>query len=67
MTDFALESATAEQLRREDERRAMREKIARRLAAPLKGNGKVEIQPQFDLGQTGQMDLFAPIMEGSEA
>lgn len=67
MTDFALESATAEQLRREDERRAMREKIARRLAAPLKGCGRVEIQPQFDLGQIGQQDLFEPIVEGSKA
>ena len=66
MTGFVLESATAEQLRREDERRVMREKIARRLAAPLKGSGKVEIQPQFDLGQTGQQDLFEPIVEGSE-
>lgn len=24
------------------------------------------VQPQFDLGQTGQMDLFAPIMEEAE-
>ena len=67
MIGFAFESVTAEQLRREDERRAMREKIARRLAAPLKGSGRIEIQPQFDLGQMGQMDLFAPIMERSES
>ena len=60
---FALENATPAELTAEQERQRQREEIARRIAKPLKGNGAVNVQPQFDLGQTGQMDLFAPIME----
>jgi len=60
---FALENATPSELTAEQERQRQREEIARRIVRPLKGNGAVNVQPQFDLGQTGQMDLFAPIME----
>lgn len=60
---FALESVTPAALSAEKERQRQREEIARRIAQPLKGSGRVEVQPQFDLGQTGQMDLFAPIVE----
>lgn len=60
---FVLENATPAELTAEQERQKQREEIARRIAKPLKGNGAVNVQPQFDLGQTGQMDLFSPIME----
>ena len=60
---FALENATPAELAAEQERQKQREEIARRIAKPIKGNGAVNVQPQFDLGQTGQTDLFAPIME----
>jgi len=63
---FALENATPSELTAEQERQRQREEIARRIVRPLKGNGAVNVQPQFDLGQTGQMDLFAPIMEEAE-
>ena len=62
---FVLESATLSQLAAEQERQRQREEIARRIAKPLKGGGSVNVQPQFDLGQTGQMDLFAPIAEAT--
>lgn len=64
---FALESATPSQLAAEKERQRQREEIARRLARPLKGSGPVNVQPQLDVGQTGQMDLFAPIIIGEKA
>jgi len=61
---FTLESATPSALTAEQERQRQREEITRRIARPIKGSGPVNVQPQFDIGQTGQMDLFSPIMEG---
>ena len=60
---FALEMTTPSALTAEQERQRQREEIARRIARPLKGNGAVNVQPLFDLGQTGQTDLFNPIVE----
>ena len=60
---LALEMATPSQLARERERREQQAEIARRLARPLRGGGAVNVQPLFDLGQTGQTDLFNPIVE----
>ena len=37
-----------------------------RRTAPLKGGGAVNVQPEMDLGQTGQQDLFSPIAENGE-
>jgi len=64
--NLTLEITTPSQLARERERREQRAEIARRMARPIKGNGTVHVQPQFDLGQTGQMDLFNPITESEE-
>ena len=61
---LALEMATPSQLAKERERERQRREIARRLAAPIKGCGEIHVQPQFDMGQTGQMDLFSPIETG---
>lgn len=63
--NLTLEITTPSQLARERERREQQAEIARRLARPLKGSGAVNVQPMFDLGQTGQMDLFNPIVERS--
>lgn len=64
---LALEIATPSQLAGERERREQRAEIARRLARPLRGSGAVNVQTLFDLGQTGQMDLFNPIAMEAKA
>lgn len=61
--NLALEMATPSQLMRERERREQQAEIARRMARPIKGGGAVNVQPQFDFGQTVQTDLFNPIVE----
>lgn len=62
--DLLLESATPDQLTKEREHERQRKEIAKRIASPLRGDGCVNVQPQFDLGQTGRMDLFSPIAFG---
>ena len=59
--DFMLEPTSPRELAQERERQRQRAEIARRLARPLRGCGEINVQPQFDLGQTGQLDLFNPI------
>ena len=66
METFGLERATMREINQERERQRQRAEIARRMAKPLRGGGPVDVQPLFDLGQTGQMDLFTPIMEAGE-
>ena len=65
MDAFELESVTAATLDAERERERQRREITRRMAAPIKGCGQINVQPQFDLGAAsdGQMDLFSPIVE----
>ena len=60
---FQLESATPQQIAAEEARRREQAEIKRRQEAPLKGSGAVNVQPEMDLGQTGQQDLFSPIAE----
>lgn len=62
--DLALESVTAEQLTAEEKKRKEKAEIKKRKETPLKG-GTVNIQPEMDLGQTGQQNLFSPIVEAS--
>ena len=62
---FTLEMTTPEKLTAERERQRKRQEIARRMAEPIKGCGEIHAQPQLDVGQTGQMDLFNPIVENS--
>ena len=61
-----LESPTAKQLEEEKKKQEERDKIKEGLAKPIRGSGQVHVQPEMDLGQTGQQDLFSPIAE-SEA
>ncbi len=63
---FQLESVTAEQITAEQKKRAEKEAIKKRQEAPLKGSGAVNVQPEMDLGQTGQQDLFPPIAENEK-
>jgi len=63
---LSLESVTAEQITAEEKKRREKAEIKKRQEAPLKGSGAVNVQPEMDLGQTGQQDLFSPIAE-SEA
>ena len=60
---FRLESSTPQQIAAEEARRREQAEIKRRQEAPLKGSGAVNVQPEMDLGQTGQQDLFSPIAE----
>lgn len=57
--DFALESATPEQIESERERARVRAEIERRLNERIEG-GVVNIQENFDLGDGGSGDLFEP-------
>lgn len=63
---FQLESVTAEQITAEEKKRAEKEAIKKRQETPLKGSGAVNVQPEMDLGQTGQQDLFSPIVKNEE-
>lgn len=63
---FRLESVTAEQIAAEEKKRREKAEIKKRQEAPLKGSGAVNVQPEMDLGQTGQQDLFSPIAENEE-
>lgn len=57
-----LESPTAEQLAEEERKRREKEAIKNGQEKPIKGSGAVNVQPEMDLGQTGQQDLFSPIV-----
>lgn len=58
---FRLESVTAEQITADERKSREKAEIKKRQEAPLKGSGQIHVQPEMDLGQTGQQDLFSPI------
>ncbi len=65
--DLQLESVTAEQLSDEKRRQQERDAVKAGIEKPIKGSGEVNVQPEMDLGQTGQTDLFSPIVPNKPA
>ena len=62
---FGLEAVTFDEIQREEKSRRDRERIAQRLAAPLKGGLGELNQYRLDLGGLEGADLFNPVLSAN--